>query len=114
MPPLALHFGPLRGRADRLTWRRSAQSQELFLAEAGGAAGVEVERRPRPRRLVARGELGVGGHGIQAARVAQEAEPAVADRDVADLVAQDDVQDLAGAGIARPDQLGLDRRRGVE
>jgi hypothetical protein len=46
--------------------------------------------------------------------MAQAEVPAVADLDVADLVAQDDVEDLRRRQVAGLGQLGAQRRNGVQ
>jgi hypothetical protein len=63
---------------------------------------------------VALGQLGVGGQRVEAALRAQPAIPVVAHRHVADLVAQDDVEDLAAAVVTGRHQLGLDGGRSVQ
>ena len=51
---------------------------------------------------------------IEAAQRAQVAIPVVADRDVADFVAQDQVEDRGAGHISGRLKLGTDRRRSVE
>ncbi|SPA24237.1 hypothetical protein CBM2637_A120197 [Cupriavidus taiwanensis] len=93
---------------------RCLQPRQLVLVEARGAARLEVEGPAQLRRAVLFGQPRVGGYGIQSALRAQPAVPMVADGDVADLVAQDDVDDGRGGMVAGAGQPRAHRRRRVE
>ncbi len=90
--------------------RRASSASEKPAARRAST----IERSARAGRCMARGELRVRLDRIEATRVAEPAEPAVADRDVADLVVQDAVDDRGAGRVAGAEQLRLDRRRGVE
>jgi hypothetical protein len=105
-----MQAGCLPSASDRGGYSLASSSS----SKPAAPARLQVERGARARRLVLRGQALVGRHGIESPLRAQPAEPAVADGHVADLVAQDDVEDLAGAPVARAHELGLDRRGGIE
>src|SRR3954464_15031248 len=91
-----------------------AKRPELLVVEAREPPRLDVERRAQFRRAEALRQVRVGGHRLEPALRAQPAVPAIAGGDMADLVAQDDVQDLAGLGVADAQQLALDGRGRVE
>jgi hypothetical protein len=94
--------------------RVKAQHIQLGFGESRQPARLDIERSPRPGGPVAPGQIGIGAQRLEAALGAQPAVPAVADRDVTDLVAQDDVDDRRGGGVTGLGQPGPDRRRGVQ
>jgi len=69
------------------------QVLQFLVGEPGAGARFQVERRPQPRRFVAAVQHAVVRDRVETLALAQPAIPAVADGDVADFVAQDDVED---------------------
>jgi hypothetical protein len=70
------------------------RSQSWKRAFVRSARPKSAWRALHARRVVARDQRRVAGFGVEPLALAQPAVPVVADRHVADLVAQDDVQDL--------------------
>jgi tripartite-type tricarboxylate transporter receptor subunit TctC len=76
------------------------QPGQLFVTEARTLARFFIERRVQAWRLVALHQHAVVRHRVQPVALAQPAVPVVADGHMADLVAQDDVQDVHRAQAA--------------
>src|SRR5207249_2299223 len=98
----------------RTSTLRAVQRLDFLFGETRSRARLAVERRAQTRRLIALGELGVQAQRVMASALAQPPVPVVADGDMADLVAQDDAEDLDRACIAGKAELLLQRRRRIE
>ena len=103
-----------RSRRAPAVARPAGQRGEFRFVETGVAARLEIERTTQFRCVILVGEARVSVMRIEAARVAQIPEPAVADQHMTDFVAQNHVENRRRRVIARLQQARADRRRGVE
>ena len=92
----------------------SLERGQFFLVKAGGPPGIEIERPAQPWGAVADRQVGIGCDRVQSPGRAQLPVPVIADRDVANLVAQDDVEDGRCRLVPGGSKLGPDRRRGIK
>src|SRR3990167_534518 len=90
------------------------QVSQFVGCEACGQTRRFVQRRLRPGRFEARQQFAVSAFWLDLAFGAEMTEPAVTEADMADLIAQDDVQDAGAGVVAGSFQLSLYGRRGIE
>jgi len=87
---------------------------QLLVGKTGGLAGREVERSAQDRRLVAGGQRRIGRDRIQSRLFAQIVVPTIADGHMANLIAQNDVQDFRPVPVTGRPQLGAQRRTCIQ